>query len=68
VLVALGIGTRALATHLVERGCRALTTVRWPLRDLAHRGVQMLVRTIDDADAEQPRQVLTTELVIREST
>lgn len=46
----------------------ALTTVHWPLRELAQRGVQMLVRTIDAADAEQPRQVLTTELVIREST
>ncbi|MFI7067326.1 LacI family DNA-binding transcriptional regulator [Kribbella sp. NPDC050124] len=46
----------------------ALTTVHWPLRELARRGVQMLVRTIDDADAEDPRQVLTTELVIREST
>jgi DNA-binding LacI/PurR family transcriptional regulator len=46
----------------------ALTTVNWSLGELAHRGTQMLVRLIDGSYQVQQRQILTTELVIREST
>jgi LacI family transcriptional regulator len=46
----------------------ALTTVQWPLRTLAQRGVDLLVNTVDNPDAEPQHQVLSSELVIREST
>ena len=46
----------------------ALTTVQWPLRKLAQRGVDLLVQTVDQPETEPQRQVLASELVIREST
>ena len=44
-----------------------LTTVTWPLAELARSGVRELVRAIDD-DADEPvHETLPTELIIRES-
>jgi LacI family transcriptional regulator len=46
----------------------ALTTVDWPLDDLAQRGVQLLVRTIDGTAPDRHNEILPTSLVVREST
>jgi len=46
----------------------ALTTVDWPLDELAQRAVQLLVSTIDGTAPDTPPEILSTDLVIREST
>jgi len=46
----------------------SLTTVEWPLDELAKRGVQMLVRSIDGSETTWSHDILPTSLIIREST
>jgi LacI family transcriptional regulator len=46
-----------------------LTTVRVPMRDMADRAVQLLIRHIESTEPLPPRKVVAdTELVVRDST
>jgi LacI family transcriptional regulator len=54
---------------LAEMITPALTTVRQPLQDMAHTAVSALISRLAGSDGAAPtRHVLTTSLVIREST
>jgi LacI family transcriptional regulator len=45
----------------------SLTTVTWPLAELAQAGVRELVRAIDSAADDPVRETIPTELILRES-
>lgn len=45
----------------------ALTTVDWPLRTLAHRGVEILLDHLDQPEGPRSDATLATELVVRAS-
>lgn len=63
-LAVAGFGGFPIGAELVP----SLTTVDWPLSQLASRAIDMLVAAIDGDQSNPQRDVLQTKLIVREST